>query len=347
MRRSGKITIRDIAKRAGVSRSTVSLVINGDPRISDGTKSKVMKIIDEAGFEPNTMARRLARQRSETILVVLPPTDKVLTDFYFAEAISGIAAALSEAGFRLLIEIANDKFLQRRDHMKLYREGAVDGMLIVGATTEDKYVQELLDTKTPLVLVNSRLEGAASVVADNRTGTKEMVEYLASQGHERIAFIGGLEITTSGEDRSIGFREGLEAAGLPFNEDYRLWGNFSEESGEECARKLLARDPKPTALMAANDMMALGAMRVARDEFKLRIPEDLSIVGADGVMLTRYVEPRLTTITQPIFEIGRMATQCLLDALSQGGVPTESLSLPTSIQLGESASYPQGKIRAQ
>ena len=336
-----KPTIRDIARLAGVSRSTVSLVINDDPRISAETKARVIEVIEKAGYEPSSLARGLARRRANAAAVLLPRTGShVFADFYFSEAISGIASALSEAGYRLLIEIVDERFLESGHHMKLFREGGVDGMLLVGTLTEDEFARELIRAHAPIVLVNSRMEGAASVVADNRTGAREMVAHLVEVGHRRIGFIGGLENTTVGEDRSRGFREGLDAAGIPFDEGLRLWGNFSEESGAEVARLLLAQNPRPTALMAANDTMAIGALRVAQEELGLRVPEDLTVVGADGIRLTTYIRPRLTTISQPIYDIGRMATELLLEAIERKSLAPEVRMVPTRLVIRESSGPP-------
>ena len=336
-----KLTIRDIARLSGVSRSTVSLVINDDPRISAATKSRVREVIEASGFEPNTMARRLARRRAETVAVILPKTDShVFADAYFAEAISGISNALSEASYRLLIEVADERFIENQTHRKLFREGAADGMLLLGTTSEDTFLRDLIDSRFPVVLVNSRFEGAAAVVADNRAGFRDLVAHLAYLGHRRIGFIGGLEITTVGKDRSEGFLEGLERAGLVFHEDLRLWGNYSERSGAKVARELLGRPDRPTAIMAANDMMAIGALRVAQREFGLRVPEDVTIVGADGIPLTTYVEPGLTTVAQPIYRIGHRATELLLEALQGRQVPTAVESMPTRLLVRGSSGAP-------
>ena len=344
MLKSSKPTIRDIARLAGVSRSTVSLVINDDPRISAATKARVLKVIEDVGYEPNTMARGLARRRSDTVAVILPKTDShVLADFYFAEAISGISSALSESGYRLLIEIADEKFLSNHLHMRLIRERGADGLLLVGMVYEDEFVHELIEASAPVVLVNTLFEGASSVVADNRAGARDMVRHLVGLGHRRIGFVGGLENTTVGEARSHGFLEGLKEAGIPFDDRLRLWGNFSEESGAEVARELLARDPRPTAIMAANDMMAIGALRVARDEMSLRVPEDLTVVGADNIRLTTYIRPRLTTLAQPIFDIGRMATDLLLGILGRRKTSPVVEVVPTQLIVRESSGAPPAR----
>ncbi len=341
MEHAAKPTIRDIAKLAGVSRSTVSLVINDDPRISAETKARVLKVIDKAGYEPNTMARGLARRRADAVVVVLPKTDShVFADFYFAEAISGISSGLSEAGFRLLIEIADDRFLKDRTHTRLIRKGGVDGMLLLGTIAEDAFVQELVDMHAPLVLVNSMREGAAAVVADNRTGARDMVRHVLGLGHRRLALIGGLENTTVGEERSRGMADALREAGISIDAVPRLWGNFSEESGAAAARELLALRPRPTALVVANDTMAIGAMRVAQEELGLEVPGDLTVVGADDIRLTTYVRPRLTTISQPIYEIGIRATRMLLEGLENKDLPARTEVMPTQLVLRESSGPP-------
>lgn len=341
MHETAKPTIRDIARLAGVSRSTVSLVINGDPRITAATRGRVLEVIESAGYQPNTMARGLARRRANAAAVILPVTGShVLADVYFAEAISGISDVLSEAGYRLVIEMANARFLEHATHRRLLRQGAADGMLLLGTIKEDAYVRELIELRTPLVLVNTRMPGASAVYADNRSGAREMVGHLASLGHRRIAFIGGLENTTVGEDRSLGFLDGLAEAGIALEDDLRLWGNFSESSGAEAARALLVRRPRPTALMAANDMMALGALRVAQEEFGLHVPGDLTVVGADDIRLTTYVRPRLTTLSQPIYDIGRMATQLLLEIFELGDSEPVERVVPTRLIARESSGPP-------
>ncbi len=341
---AGKPTIRDIARLAGVSRSTVSLVINDDPRISPGTKARVNKVIAEAGYEPNSLARGLARRRADAVAVLLPKTDShVFADFYFAEAISGISSALAESGHRLLIEIVDERFLENRLHLKLFREGGADGMLLLGTLTEDAFVRELVEAAVPVVLVNSRLDGAPSVVADNRTGAREMALHLAGLGHRRIGFIGGLENTTVGEDRSAGFLEGLAEAGIPIDGNLRLWGNYSEESGAEAARALLSRSPRPTALAAANDTMAIGALRVAQEELGLTVPHDLTVTGADDIKLTTYVRPRLTTVSQPIYDIGHMATRALLEGLKRKRLRPSVQTVPTRLVVRESSGPPPGR----
>ena len=312
-----KLTIRDIARLSGVSRSTVSLVLNNDRRISEETRTRVQSIIQRSGYEPNAIARGLARRRAGMVAVVVPRTAAhVFSDYYFSEAISGIGDVLAARGYRMLIEMASEAFIQDRAHHKLFREGQIDGMLIIGALTTDDYILEL-SRRSPVVLVNSMLDDIPSVYADNYQGMLRMMEHLVGLGHRRIGYIGGLDITTVGADRTRGYREGCRAAGLPDDDRWVAWGNFSEESGLTAARDILARTPRPTAVVAANDMMAIGALRAA-EEAGLAVPGHLTLVGADDVSLASYVRPRLTTLRQPMYDIGKAATELLLKLSEEG-----------------------------
>lgn len=306
-----KLTIRDIARLSGVSRSTVSLVLNNDTRISDDTKKRVQAVIRRSGYEPNAMARGLARRRAGMVAVVVPRTSShVFSDYYFSEAISGIGDLLAARGYRMLIEMATEQFVREETYHKIFREGQVDGMLLIGTLTTDEFVREL-GSLFNVVLVNSTFEDLPSVYADNYQGAREMMNHLAGLGHRRIGYIGGLDITTVGFDRNRAYRDGVVAAGADQDDRLVAWGNFSEESGYLAARELLDRRPRPTAVFAANDMMAIGCLRAA-EEVGLRVPQDLTVTGADDVSLASYVRPRLTTIRQPMYEIGRLATQSLL-----------------------------------
>lgn len=315
-----KLTIRDIARMAGVSRSTVSLVINSDHRISSDTRQRVQEVIRRAGYEPNAMARGLARRRADMVAVVVPRTaDHVFSDYYFSEAMSGIGDALAARGYRMLIEHATEQFIRDEHHHKLFREAQIDGMLLVGTLTTDDYILDIA-SRHRVLLVNSHLPGVASVIADNYGGARGLVAHLVELGHRCIARIGGLDTTNVGFDRGRGFRDGMTAAGLDLADEWQVWGNFSEDSGYECGRRLLTASRRPTAIFAANDMMAIGCLRAA-EEIGLRVPEDLTVVGADDVRLASYVRPRLTTIRQPMYEIGRMATECLLQLPARPAPP--------------------------
>ena len=329
-------TIRDISRLSGFSRSTVSLVLNGDPRIAAPTRKKVWDVIERVGYEPNCMARSLARQRSMIVAVVVPKISAhVFSDYYFSESISGISDVLSSNGYRMIIEIVTENFLKDSMHLRLFRERQIDGMLLVGTLDTDGYVGEVFAGGNVAVLVNSWRPGVSCVVADNFNGARRVVSHLASLGHTRIGFIGGLDSTTVGLRRNQGYKQGLLDRGLQFVSSYVEYGDFSQQSGYVAARRLLSKKNKPTAIFAGNDMMAIGCIECAR-RMRITVPGDLAVVGADDIALGSYFEPRLTTLRQPMFDIGCVATGLLLERLSGSGEwPVEKL-IPTELVVRES-----------
>lgn len=312
-------TIRDIARLSGFSRSTVSLVLNGDPRIAHSTRAKVWEVIERVGYEPNCMARGLARKRSMIVAVVVPKISAhVFSDYYFSESISGISDVLSSNGYRMIIEMVTENFLKDSMHVRLFRERQIDGMLLVGTLDTDTYVGEVFAGGCTAVLVNSWRPGVSCVVADNFGGARLVVSHLASLGHKSIGFIGGLDSTTVGLRRNQGYKRGVSDCGLQFVRNHVEYGDFSQQSGYEAARRILSRRNRPSAVFACNDMMAIGCIEYAR-QAGMAVPGDLAVVGADDIALGSYVEPRLTTLRQPMFEIGCLATSLLLKKLSGSG----------------------------
>ncbi|MFH0778413.1 MAG: LacI family DNA-binding transcriptional regulator [Candidatus Eisenbacteria bacterium] len=329
-------TIRDIARLSGFSRSTVSLVLNGDTRISPSTRKRVWQVIESVGYEPNCMARSLARKRSMIVAVVVPKISAhIFSDYYFSESMSGISDTLSSNGYRMIIEMVTDNFLKDAMHLRLFRERQIDGMLLVGTLDTDDYVSEVFERGNTAVLVNSWRPGYSCVVADNFAGAHRVVSHLASLGHKKIGFVGGLESTTVGLRRSLGFKQGLGDCGLRPAEGCVEYGDFSEQSGYDAAKRMLARKNRPTAVFACSDMMAIGLIKCAKD-MHIRVPDDLAVVGADDIALGSYFEPALTTLRQPMFDIGCMVTKLLLRRLSgRGKWPIEE-TVPTELVIRDS-----------
>jgi DNA-binding LacI/PurR family transcriptional regulator len=333
---AGDHTIRDIARLSGFSRSTVSLVLNGDPRISHSTRKRIWDVIERVGYEPNCMARSLARKRSMIVAIVVPKVSAhIFSDYYFSESMSGINDTLSAHGYRMIIEMVTESFLEHGMHLRLFRERQIDGMLLVGTLDTDDYVADVFENANTAVLVNSWRPGYSCVVADNYEGARRVVSHLTSLGHTRIGFISGLDDTTVGLRRSEGCKQGLADCGLDLQEEYVGFGDFSEQSGYEAARKMLSVTHRPTAIFACNDMMAIGCIECARD-MGISVPDELAVVGADDVALGSYYRPKLTTLRQPMFEIGCLATELLLGRLSGAGEwPVEKV-VPTELVVRES-----------
>jgi DNA-binding LacI/PurR family transcriptional regulator len=308
------LTIRDIARIANVSRSTVSLALNDSPRINPETKKRVLEIVQRLDYHPNAMARALVEKRSRVLALLVPQIDHVFSDSYFSETVSGITDVIYGRGYSLTLEVTTQRFIDDAVYERLFQERRIDGMLIVGSLTTDEWISRLRDRGRPICLVNSVWEGVSSLVADNRAGAERVVDHLVGLGHREIGYIKGLDITTVGQQRDEGFRAALERHGPKYDEDLVAYGNFSEQSGHEAMKELLGRSRRPTAVFTTNDMMALGSVRAIRDH-GLRVPEDVAIVGGDDIPLAHYVTPALTTIRQPMDEIGSLAVGTLISRL--------------------------------
>jgi len=330
-----KLTIRDIARMANVSRSTVSLALNDSPRINSETKARIQKLMDEVGYRPNAMARGLVSDASKVLSVVVPPTGNVFSDSYFSESLSGILDVAAQADFRVAIEKATAVFRSGEAPRRLFRERRIDGMVAVGSLATDTYLRDLAQAGLPVVLVNTEMDDIPCVIADNVEGTVSVVHHLASLGHREIGYIRGLDITTAGRQRSQGFLKGLQLTGLPLREQYVVNGDFSEQSGYRAIDELAMRGKLPPALFAANDMMAIGAARRMK-ELGYVVGHDVALVGGDDAPLARYIDPPLTTLRQSMYDLGAEAASMLLEWLRTEERPSQKHILHTQLIIRQS-----------
>lgn len=334
-KRRGGYTIRDIATMAGVSRSTVSLAINNSPKINSETKQRVMALIDEVGYRPNQAARNLVHRTSKTILIILPPIDHIFSDSYFSESLSGILDVATRRQYHLMVESATDLFKRENRALGLFRQHTIDGVLVVGNLNSDTYLLDLAAARCPVVLVNSHLDGIASVVGGNFQASVRAVKHLHQLGHRRIGHIRGSTDIWSACERTNGFLQAVKELDLEFEDGLITQGYFGQRSGRDAMKQLLARDRRPTAVFCANDMMAIGAMQAIK-EADLSIPDDIALVGADDIQLGRYVTPQLTTIQQSMYSLGEGACEHLFSYLDNKKVYTPKLEIGLRLVIRQS-----------
>ena len=306
-------TLEQVAALAGVSRATVSRVVNGSPRVSPAVRAQVERAVAKLGYVPNRAARSLVTRRGDSVaLVVSEPHARFFSEPFFAGMVRGVSAALAETGVQLLLLIAQD--LPDRGRLERYVVGGhVDGVLVASLHADDPLPATLERAGVPAVLVGRGGRGASYVDADNRGGARMAVDHLAALGRRRIATItGGLDMGV-GVDRLDGYRDGLAAAGLDGGGgELEEAGYFTEEGGAAAMTRLLARPGRPVdAVFAASDLMAAGALRALRAAGR-RVPDDVAVVGFEDSAVARYAQPPLTTVRQPIEEMGRQATRLLL-----------------------------------
>jgi DNA-binding LacI/PurR family transcriptional regulator len=307
-------TLEQVAALAGVSRATVSRVVNGSPKVSPAVRAQVERAVAKLGYVPNRAARSLVTRRADSVaLVVSEPHTRFFSEPFFAGMVRGVSAALAETGVQLLLLIAHD--LGDRGRLERYVVGGhLDGVLLASLHGDDPLPGILERAGVPAVLVGRPAgTGPASYVdADNRGGARKAVDHLAGQGRRRIATITGPQDMSVGQDRLDGYRDGLAAAGLAAGDDLVEDGDFTEEGGAAAMGRLLARPGRPVdAVFAASDLMAAGALRALRAAGR-RVPDDVAVVGFEDSAVARYTQPPLTTIRQPIEEMGRQATHLLL-----------------------------------
>jgi len=309
-----RTTIKDIAKECGVSLSTVSLVLNNNPRISAKTRARVLAAVKRHGYQPNIHARGLASQTSQVLSVVVPQLNHVFADIYFGEIVSGIYDRACEENYKLLLDIANPKFVESEEYINLLKSRRADGMLFIASSIKDEYLKVFADSPYTFLLVNHYFPGSDLnyLGVDYRDSAKQAADHLVGLGHRRIGVIAGTNTHTGLEFRDA-FIARCRALGLA--EEDLSWvdggKDWSQEGGFEAARQLMARHVGLTAIMAANDRLAIGAMRYVHMH-GLKVPQDVSVMGVDDIPLASFTTPGLTTIRHELYQMGQTACARIL-----------------------------------
>ena len=325
--------LEEIARLAGVSRSTVSRVVNDHPSVRPAVRERVQRIIAETGFQPNAAARSLASQRAYMVGLVIPRTvHTVFTDPYFPRLTQGVAQACNEHDYTLSLFIENDDI---KLFPRLSRTGLMDGVVVQASSVDDGLIPKLLATGLPLVVAGrpSQAEGVSFVDVDNVKGSFSAVTHLVRLGHTAVATITGPLNTNVGADRLAGYRRALQERGVPVDEALIAAGDFTEQGGYYAMRRLLAQ--RPTAVFAASDVMARGAIR-AIAEAGLAVPRDVAVVGYDDLPPATMTSPLLTTVRQPIRRLGAKAVETLLDVIAFGAEPARRIIFDTELVIRES-----------
>jgi LacI family transcriptional regulator len=331
-----RITIRQLARLSGVSIGTVSRALNGYTDVRPETRERIKRLAIEHDYTPAAAARSLVTQRSHVIGVFLETGEghPDLQHPFFHEVLVGLKHALGDAGYDLLLFASANPGNGYGEHsyLKRCRHHAVEGCVLMGVDTGDEEVRRLVRSGLPSVGVDVLLVGPAAtyVASDNAGGAELAVRHLYERGHRRIATIAGAADSRPGADRLRGFRAGLSAHGLPVRADYVAHGDFYVDSGYEAAARLFALDEPPTAIFAASDMMAIGALRAAHER-GLQLPADLSVVGFDDIQLAEYLHPALTTIRQDKQGLGAAAGTALLAGIGGAGPTPDAITLPVEL----------------
>lgn len=330
MEQRTKATIDDVARRAQVSISTVSRVLNGRDRVHPQTRQRIQQAIAELGYRPSALARGLALQQTSTIGLIVPN----ITDPFFLEIVRGVEETAGAAGYSMLIASQSRDTAEHRYH-HLFTHGRVDGLILVAIDIRHQDLDQFFNEGFPVAVIQEDLgTHVPTFLAANYAGARALTEHLIGHGYRRIAFITGSDYTPDSGDRLRALREVLSEHGLTLAEDDILKGDFMYGSGYTAMNQLLERDTHPEAVFAANDQMAIAAIQAATGH-GLRVPDDIAIVGFDDISLASYTVPRLTTVRQPVYQLGCLAAEAVLGADSTALAP-QRIVLPTELVIRES-----------
>lgn len=334
---SGKpIGLRDLAKMANVSVATVSMVLNENPRISRATQLRVQRLIERTGYKPNRIAQSLSSKYTRVIAVMLPALRHAFADAYFGELISGVCDRAGKLGHKVMLESAKPEFLKDNRHIELFERRYVDGALLLGFNDRHAWVSELVERGYPVISANNYLAGInlGHVTCDYRGGAEQIMNYLLQLGHRKIGLVCGAPETATQRDVIEVHRSKLAAVGLEVDASWVEDGRFTEAGGAAAAGALLDRHPDLTAIFGGNDKMAVGALHHLAQR-GIRIPADVSVTGFDDIQHTAYVIPALTTVHVPLYEVGALACERLIERIRGRGEAVAEV-LPTHLVVRDS-----------
>lgn len=317
----------DVAKLANVSTATVSRVLSNNINVSKATRERVLNAINELGYKPNRLASNLRKNKSCSIAVIIPDISNPL----YSEVVKGAKDTALDLGYHILLFESGNSAEQEKEYVELVKEKFADGIILATTKMLKEEIYQL-SSEIPVVLACEYVEGyeVPSVSIDNTSAARAATEYLISLGHDKIGLITGPLDTILCRDRVKGYRQAMllhEKTALDF---LIQEGDFSAKSGYDTTMKFLASNDRPTAILASNDEMAVGAITACKDK-GIRIPDEISVMGFDDIPLSTWIEPRLSTVSQPKYEIGKQAMNMLFNIINKKEGQEKQIVLPYHI----------------
>jgi LacI family transcriptional regulator len=323
------VTIYDVAREAGVSMATVSRVVNNNPNVKPQTRKKVFEAIERLGYRPNAVARGLASKKTTTVGVVIPD----ISNSIFAEVARGIEDIANMYHYNIILCNADKKKEKEIRVINTLLEKQVDGLLFMGGIVTEDHIQAFRTSSVPVVLCGTKDEAQTmpSVDIDHEQAAFDAVNVLIANGHKDIAMISGtLQDPANGYARYQGYKKALETAGIPIREEYVRVGNYRYESGSEATKYFLELSSRPTAIFSATDEMAIGAIHAIQD-FGLSVPDDIAVISVDNIRMASMVRPLLTTVAQPMYDIGAVSMRLLTKLMNKETMENMQVILPHEI----------------
>jgi LacI family transcriptional regulator len=331
-----QVSVREVARLANVSAATVSLVINDNPRISAGTQKRVRRAMEQLGYRPNRLAQNLSGRYTKMLAILLPSLSHSFADQYFGELISGICERATALDYKVMLEQATPRFVEGRRHLELFERRFVDGVLCLGNSDRHPFLTDFASAKYPMIVVNNYFPqwNLDCVVCDYRDAADQAMNYLLQLGHQRIGIITGSTHVQTARDVVETHAKRLAEAGIDAPLSWREDGQYTEQGGFEAAKALTSRHPELTAILAGNDKMAIGALHYLNEVGK-RVPAEISIIGIDDLRDAAFANPALTTINTPLYQVGVVACEKLINRIQGESEPVRSI-LATHIKVRNS-----------
>ncbi len=324
------ITIYDVAREASVSMATVSRVVNGNPNVKPVTRKKVMDVIDRLGYRPNAVARGLASKKTTTVGLIIPD----ISNIFFAELVRGIEDIATMYKYNIILSNSDENTEKELHLLNTMLGKQVDGLIFMGSNITKDHITEFKKSPVPIVLAGSiedSGEKMPSVNIDYEQAAYDSVNFFISNGHTKIALIIGNREELISLKKLAGYKKALEEKNIPFKEEYIVEGDFSYDSGIEAANRLSELDEKPTAVLVGADEMAVGVVNAIQDN-GFKVPNDLEVISFDNTKLTLMVRPQVTTVVQPLYDIGAVAMRLLTKLMNKEEVEERAVVLPHRIE---------------
>ncbi|KUP06703.1 catabolite control protein A [Bacillus coahuilensis m2-6] len=322
------VTIYDVAREASVSMATVSRVVNGNPNVKPQTRKKVLEVIDRLGYRPNAVARGLASKKTTTVGVIIPD----ISNIFFAELARGIEDIATMYKYNIILSNSDQNKNKELHLLNTMLGKQVDGIVFMGGDITDEHVAEFKRSPVPIVLAGSVEESKEipSVNIDYKQAAYDAVTDIVEKGHKNVAFVSGPLHDTISKLKLDGYKEALEKLGVPYQEDLVVEGDYTYDSGMEAFDRLKEGDP-PSAILVGNDEMALGVVHAAQDA-GMSIPDSIEVVSFDNTRLALMVRPQLSSVVQPLYDIGAVAMRLLTKLMNKENVEENTVVLPHRIE---------------
>jgi len=337
-----RVTIKDIAREAGVSPQTVSRAINDKGEISPQTRERILRIAERMGYRPNIIARSLATRRTQNVGLVVPD----VANPFFAGIARGIEDTAHRANYNVFL-CNTDENVERETSAIYSLEGQrVDGIILCSSRLSDQKLAQVADRYQPLVLINRQLDHSRTgcVLVDDAKGAEEATHYLWQLGHRDIGLLSGPEASRSGQERVKGYQRAMQTHDIVPRAEWQIHCPPQVEGGRRAAVELLRRSPELTALLAYNDLVAAGALRACADR-GIHVPRDCAIIGCDDVLLAALISPALTTVHIPTYDLGQQAMSLLLEMMEKDKCPPAPIVLLPHLVIRDSVDKPSERLR--